>query len=268
MDYEGLRFTRYFSTLFSAIFYLFSFFSYGAITVSPLSSVLDLGESKSKTLMVFNADPQRTIAIKVVVFKWGLGEDGSEKRYFTDSIEVFPSQFVLKPKAKRSIRIRPISSQPPNIEESYRVIVRELPIDFDNNNTESKGVRLLTSYATAFYISPIEAFSNLIANHLSFDKNKVYFTLKNVGNAHTHLRDLKIMVEQKSTVTTITDTEELGGLLGENILSQSERKFELSLPLEFSAKLNVQIPIKVVLNYSCEFCANSNVELIFTSDQF
>jgi fimbrial chaperone protein len=231
------------------------------ITVSPLSSILDLNKTKSKMLTVFNSESNKSVAIKVSMLSWQLDENGQDIRKPTRDLLIFPEQFVLAASSRRSIRIAYSEPQAPGIEQSYRVIVQELPVDLAGNNQVQTGVTLVTSYATAFYVEPSLALSELALEEASVDIKKLYFTLNNMGNAHTHLRQAQIVIIQDEQRFIIDQSNDLKGIINENMLAGSKRHFSLIWPESISLAVDFTAPMVLELSLSCESCDTNSAVL-------
>ena len=225
-----------------------------SINVSPLSSILDLNNSKSKIITVFNTSPSKPLAIKVTVHSWRLDEQGQDIRKPSEDLLIFPGQFVLPPLSRRSIRIAYQPPQATPIEKSYRVIVQQVPVNLADNNKVQTGVSIVTSYATAFYVEPSSAMSEVALKQVSVDAKKLYFALNNSGNAHTHLRQAQIVITQEKQRFMITEPNALKGIFNEKILAGSQREFSLVWPESISQALDFNAPMELELSIACESC--------------
>jgi fimbrial chaperone protein len=231
------------------------------ISVSPLSSILDLNNSKSKILTVFNTSPAKSVAIKVTVRSWRLDKQGNDIRKASEDLLIFPGQFVLPPLSRRSIRISYQPPQAPPIEKSYRVIVQQVPVNLAGNNKVQTGVNLVISYATAFYVEPSSAMSEVALEQVSVDAKKLHFTLNNSGNAHTHLRQAQIVITQDKQRFMITQPKALKGIFNANMLAGSQREFSLVWPESVSQALDFKAPMELELSLACESCASNSAVL-------
>lgn len=234
------------------------------ISVSPLSAILNLNEGRSHMLTVINTDKVNPIAIRVRAAQWQLDSEGHDVRNPTDDLVLFPIQFILPAGSRRSIRVAPREHLAPEVERSYRVFVQEVPIDLLGENQVISGVRLITSYATAFYVAPSLALSKLTIEGSSKDQHQLSFTLVNNGNAHTHLHKLSITVLQDGKEHLIEDPEVLKGIYNENILAHSRRNFTFSWPDSIRSVINLQAPIKFRLEVNCESCGGSTIVLEYS----
>jgi fimbrial chaperone protein len=231
------------------------------ITVAPLSSVLDLNNTKSMIITVFNSESDKSVAIKVSMLSWQLDENGQDIRKPTKDLLIFPEQFVLAASSRRSIRVAYSGPQAPSVERSYRVIVQELPVDLAGSNQVQSGVTVVTSYATAFYVQPSSALSELALEQASVDTKKLYFTLNNRGNAHTHLREANIVMIQDERRFIIDQPNDLNGIINENMLAGNKRNFSLTWPESISRAIDFTAPMVLELSLTCESCDTNSAVL-------
>jgi fimbrial chaperone protein len=227
---------------------------YAGISVSPLSATLTLEDRRSHLLTVINTDQNRPKAIRVKALKWQLDQQGNDIRSPTDDLIFFPIQFVLPAGGRRSIRVAPRIHVAPTLEGSYRVMVQEVPVDLEGENEIRTGVRLITSYATAFYIAPLRPLSKLIIKDLTITQHQLNFTLLNNGNAHTHLHELSILILQDNKEYLIDKPESLKHIYNENMLANGQRNFIYTWSESLQKSLNMQAPMKVRIKINCESC--------------
>jgi P pilus assembly chaperone PapD len=227
---------------------------YAGISVSPLSATLTLKDKRSHLLTVINTDQKRPKAIRVKALKWQLDHQGNDIRSPTDDLILFPIQFILPAGGRRSIRVASRIHVAPALEDSYRVMVQEVPVDLQGENEIRTGVRLITSYATAFYIAPLRPLSKLVIKDLTITQHQLNFTLLNNGNAHTHLHELSIMILQDNKEYIIDEPEALKGIYNENMLANGQRAFIYTWSDSLRESLNMEAPMKVKLKINCESC--------------
>jgi fimbrial chaperone protein len=239
--------------------FVFPLSVHAGISVSPLSATLNLDKARSHLLIVTNTNPNQAVAVRVRAVHWQLDEKGRDVRSPTDALVLFPFQFILPAGGRRSIRVSPRISLSPEVEQSYRVLVQQVPVDLTGNNEAHSGIRLMTSYATAFYIAPSKPFSQLEIESSTKEENKLSFTLVNKGNAHTHLHRLSITVIQDGREYLIEDPEVLKGIYNENLLANSQRDFTLNWPKSLKKTLDFKTPMTLQLKISCESCGGKTV---------
>lgn len=234
-----------------------------AISVSPITAELDLASQRTHVITVTNSDADRPLPVKVSVMSWRMDTNGVDQRGATDDIVVFPGQFVLPPAQNRSVRVAARYTEKPAVERAYRVIVSELPIDLDGQSTQKSGVKVLTSYATAFYVRPHNPQSLLRLTGVERQPDGFLFKIHNEGNAHTHLRKLALIFTQGTETARFDDPKQLPRFLNENLLAKSERHFPWRWPADKAFVIDPHRPFDVQIEVACESCEGGRTVLQF-----
>lgn len=178
---------------------------------------------------------EEPMAIEVTIKTREVNEEGVEVQNDLPSEEfiIFPEQIILKALEKKSVKIQWIKPRDIEKEESYRVIVEQLPIDFAKKKGKDKKaqIKVLLKYLGALYLTPESAKSKIEFSG-SCEKNKLNIVVKNSGNTHQLLNDLKLTFKTKKDGKKSVKLEgkDLGKIEGENILSEHSRKFSISCP--------------------------------------
>jgi fimbrial chaperone protein len=235
-----------------------------AISVSPITAALDLATQRTHILTVTNPDAMRALPVKVSVKTWRMDTAGVDHRSATDDIVVFPGQFVLAPMQRRSVRVATRYTEKPAVERTYRVIVRELPVNLDGRSEQKSGVRLVTSYATAFYVRPLNPQSRLRLSAVVRQSDGLLFNIRNEGNAHSHLRKLTLIFSQGAKTLRIDEPEQLPRFFNENLLARGERHIRWRWPEDASSTINPDRAFDVQLEVACESCDGGYTVLQFS----
>jgi fimbrial chaperone protein len=231
------------------------------ISVSPISGELDLSRARTFLINVANTDDRAQVPVKVSVAKWGLDEHGRDLREPSDDLVVFPGQFILQPGEQRSVRVGARIKQPPEIEATYRVIISEVPVDLERERDRETGVRVVSAYATAFYIRPAKPVSATQLTGVARDGEALLFNFMNHGNAHTHLRGLSLTFRQNGRETRIAEAAHLPRFYNENLLAGAGRQFRWRIPDTLRDGFDPQRPFEVTIEFECEYCGGSNAVL-------
>ena len=119
-----------------------------------------------------------------------LGTDNNkEKREATTTVQAYPTQFVLSPKETKSVRVRYMNKNLPNIEEVYRIVAQELDIDVgDDKQEDTKGkikaqIKMRFSYEGLLFIKQENAKEKLDIQSIQNTNNTVSIVIINNGNA-------------------------------------------------------------------------------------
>ena len=233
--------------------------SAAAISVSPISAELDLSGKRSHLVTVINTDEHRSAPIKVEALTWVLTPEGTDKRTPAEDIIVFPGQFILRPGEQRSVRVAPRYTKAPNVEKSYRILIYEVPVDLASGADTDKqsGIRLLTAYATAFYVRPAKPHAELHLDAVQRRDDGLLFSLSNHGNAHSHLLHLRLLITQNGKTVRIENPDELKNFSGENVLAGSVRNFIWKWPTRHLDNIDKNHPVTVRVEMQCESCDGS-----------
>lgn len=223
---------------------------------SPISASLDIEKKRSHVITVINGSKTKTVPVNIRTASWSLSDTGKEIQTQTKDLMVFPRQMILKPGQQRSVRVATRYKKKQRVEQSYRVIVEELPINLKKSGQQS-GVNILLAYITAFYVLPTEPKSSLQFLNLTKKNNGLAFTFSNQGNAHTHLREMKLTISQGGQSMVFTKDDELKDIKGENILAKHQRHFFWQWPANVAKQFNLKKPLKVNIELECEYCSST-----------
>jgi P pilus assembly chaperone PapD len=204
------------------------------------------------------------LPVKVSVKSWQMDTAGVDHRGATHDIVVFPGQFVLAPSQRRSVRVAARYKEKPEVEQTYRVIVRELPIDLGGKSALKSGVKVVTSYATAFYVRPHNPQSRLRLTSVERQPDALLFKILNEGNAHSHLRKLVLTFTQGTKMARIDDPKQLPHFLNENLLARSERHFLWRWPLNTLSVIDSHQAFDIQIEVACESCDEGRTVLQFS----
>jgi len=159
-----------------------------SVMMSPLIETID---NLKKRHLVFNVS-NPTDKMVAATFKVKLLVDTNGKkevREDTKKVIAFPSQFVLKPKESKKIRVRYLGSSIPDIEEVYRVIAHELDVkieDETNKKTSKKNgkVTMRFTYEGLLFVHKPNASEKLSIERIEvLDNHSLKLLVKNNGNA-------------------------------------------------------------------------------------
>lgn len=204
---------------------LFSFNSY-AFKFSPMSVALNVHENNS-TLFYLENDSNQPIAIQVTLTKREMNEDGVESNpKINDELTVYPTQLIIQPNEKRSVKVSWLTKFAPTKELAYRLIAEQLPIDIEKTKAKKASIKVLLKYVAALYVTSDKFTSEVQLKDFSIKNDKTTFVIENKGSEHQILGNLSLhFVSNKNKKEVILKGEDLKGMVGENILAQSQRRF-------------------------------------------
>ncbi|MGE6245887.1 fimbrial biogenesis chaperone [Psychrobacter proteolyticus] len=164
------------------------------LQVSPISVSLEARETASG-LTLSNSSNDKVHA-QVRVYQWLQDEQGDQ---LTPSrgLLASPPMIELKPGEKQLIRIIRAKAPPHGtgaLEESYRILVNEIPVKSANPTT---GLQFAMSYSLPVFVQPVgvtKTSPKLQWNtHLQPDGKAIKLRVRNSGNGHAKLSALSFM---------------------------------------------------------------------------
>jgi fimbrial chaperone protein len=160
--------------------------SAASLSVSPI--LLRVVTPSKQTILTVNNLARRQVTVQLRVFKWVL-RDG--KDYFLNTRDVIVSPPIARLRSNGSLQVRILctSSQPVVGEETYRVIVDEVP---DANRVRNVGVNLALRYTLPlFFLNPSARQPRLTWSVRGSGKRR-QLLVQNNGDVHVRLAALAI----------------------------------------------------------------------------
>ena len=183
--------------------------SAASISVSPIrADVMEPGNSTSFTI---KNDAARTVNIQVRIFKWSLA-NGADDYAETDDVVATPPVAAVPQGASATVRIVRTSRAPVKGEESYRLVVDEIP---DANRVRNIGVNVALRYTIPVFFLSGEAAQPRLTWTVRSEKGKRMLVATNAGDKHLRISALKV-----GSATVVP------GLAG-YVLGHSSKKWEL-----------------------------------------
>ncbi|WP_054113264.1 fimbria/pilus periplasmic chaperone [Marinagarivorans algicola] len=207
--------------------------SYSSLALQLNPSSYQLAPKGSLATHVFEVvnDSNEIIAIKasIVTREW-IGN--KEHNNTTTQFEIFPAQLILKPQEKKGVRVRWAGDKTIQVEQAFRLIVEQLPVNFTQEQQVS-GMKVLHKVVGALYVTP-----NNLKPQLAFDKVQkiidaqkgplLVFDVTNNGGVHSLLNKHHIVVQGHNRL--VLAPEWFGKLPTQNVLAGSVLTVELPWP--------------------------------------
>lgn len=220
--------------------YLCPLFAHAAFDISPIIVKLSpSGPGATASVTLINADDNKT-PVQVGIYKREPGIDGKEKydsnKDNGELFQIFPTQVILNPKEKRTVRITYVGDPKVAREQAFRVIAEEFPINVsDPKRVKDRAVAsiaIATKYVGSLYVTPLGAKSDLqieAAMEKGKDGNQMVLTMENKGSSHEILNkpNFKIVANNKEYEMPKELVEKIGS---NNILAGKVRKFTVPWP--------------------------------------
>lgn len=226
-------------SLLSLVFVLMPYQTFAAFEISPIIvSVAPSGPDASVSLTVSNPGDQKT-PIQISIFSRNPDINGIEKyddaKDVGEIFQIIPSQLILNPKEKRSIRITYVGDPKITTEQAFRVISEEFPINVtDSDKVKKKAVAsisIMSKYVGSLYVKPLGTIPDLSIQAVITKDKKLELVFENKGSEHYILKDTKYKVTlvsgKKEFPLPLESVQAIGV---QNILSGKSRKFTIPWP--------------------------------------
>lgn len=229
-----------------------------AFSLSPMSvSLSPSGKGNSTSFILDNNGPEK-IAVQVSMAKREVSVDGTERNPDADDeFIVYPSQLVLEPNDKRTVRVTWAGDLKPMRELAYRIIAEQLPVDTTRPEKKERGlIKMLLRYLGSVYITPPGANAKIELDRIepiaSHDKKKtphLALYLVNSGTAHAIIKRAKLKITRPGSAPLELGWDALKELDGQNVLASSKRRFELAWPPKLPHSItNLQAQLEIEAN--------------------
>ena len=191
-----------------------------------MSTSLTATENNSTLFYLENDSPQ-AIAVQLTLTKREMSEEGVESNpKINDELTVYPSQLIIQPNEKRSIKVTWMSKFVPTKEAAYRLIAEQLPIDLEKTKAKKASIKVLLKYVAALYVTSDLYSADASLKNFTVSNDKVVFTIENKGKEHQVLNNLSLQYQSsKSKKEFLLSGSDLQGMIGENVLAESKRNF-------------------------------------------
>jgi fimbrial chaperone protein len=217
--------------------------SASSVGVSPVH--IYFTRSSPSALLTISNEGQESISFSLSAYAWSQGESGEIKLTPTSDIIFFPALLTLSPGEARNIRLG-TELQPTNIEQTYRILLDELPPAQTGHPNPSMEVRVLSEISIPIFLVPDKPRLQADLSGISLHKNKLAFQLNNTGLVH---------ILPSVTVAAIGSSGSLVYRVGPQqiwyVLAAGSRIVTVSLPAKPCAKVRE-------LTISLELDSNTN----------
>jgi fimbrial chaperone protein len=167
----------------------------GTLQVEPvLIDVTAPGAASTVTLRNEGAAP---VNVQIRLFRWSQ-VDGKEQLDPTDDVVASPPAVTLAPKANYVARIVRVTKRPISGEESYRVMIDQLP---ESTAQRTNAVHLLVRYSIPVFFGASERRDPAVAWTVAATGNKIKVTARNDGERRVRIASLNIRDAKGKTVS-------------------------------------------------------------------
>ncbi|HLH91092.1 MAG TPA: fimbria/pilus periplasmic chaperone [Xanthobacteraceae bacterium] len=187
----------------------------GSLQVEPVLIDVTAAGAAASTLTLHNAG-SAPINAQVRVFRWSQ-QNGEEKLEPTDAVAASPPVLTLGPNAKNIVRIIRLSKQPIVGEESYRLLIDQLP---DLSQQKNGGINLMVRYSIPVFFGARNKKSPTLAWSVAVKGSKVTLSARNTGERRLRISALTVRDARGHTIS-------LGAGLAGYTLGQSTKSWTI-----------------------------------------
>lgn len=211
----------------------------GAFSFQPISrSFSPSGRGAVQSFQLKN-DSDDYVALRVKMFSRRVDIDGREIREPAEQLfSVYPQRVVLKPNSIQTLRVKWEGPGELEREQCFRILVEQLPVDFQESDADNSGLKIMFRYLGSIYITPEGTAPELVIESEEVTRSEegsklLSFVFHNRGSRHAILSNLHLHVRNvgdSEEEGVRLSPEDLDGINGENILPDSKRRFQIPFP--------------------------------------
>lgn len=158
-----------------------------SLQVAPvLIEVPQPAATSSLQLRNFGVKP---ITAQVRIFRWSL-QNGLDQLVETRDVVVSPPLSEIAPNSRQLIRIVRISKQPLQAEESYRLLIDEVP---EQSDARKAGVNFTVRYSVPVFFLGAAAGSEPLTWSVEQQAGKLTVVASNPGSRHVRIAALRVL---------------------------------------------------------------------------
>ncbi len=158
----------------------------GSLQVEPV--LVDVAAPGAASTVTLRNEGTAPINAQIRVFRWSL-VNGKEHLEPTDDVVASPPSVTLSPKGQYITRIVRVSKQPVVGEESYRLMVDQLP---DLAQQRNGAVNLMVRYSIPVFFGAANKKNPALAWSVATSGNKVTLTAANTGDRRLRISALSL----------------------------------------------------------------------------
>jgi fimbrial chaperone protein len=199
------------------------------VTVNPVRVALSPGASSELLTVTNNSD--QAASFQVSAFHWSMDGAGESRLDPTDALLFFPQLLDVGPRSSRRIRVSTAGPMSGEREESFRLIVEELPPE---RNRSGVNVRLLTRVSLPVFLEPARPSREARIAAAAFVVGRLTFRVGNQGDVYVPPHRLRVSGRDAAGVELFARDLE-----GWYILPGQARLHEVEIPSDVCRRLRV-----------------------------
>jgi fimbrial chaperone protein len=155
--------------------------SANSVGVSPVHIYFSRGTQSA--LLTLSNEGKESVTYSLGAYSWSQGEWGEIKLTPTSDIIFFPAVLALSPGESRNIRLG-TELQPTDVEQTYRILVNELPPAQTGHANTGMEVRVLSQISVPIFLEPEKPQIQADLSKITLQKSMLAFQLNNTGSVH------------------------------------------------------------------------------------
>ena len=193
----------------------------GTFTVTPVRIYMQ-PRDRAVAITVTN-DGDTELVMQADLYEWSQKPDGTDDLKLTEDLFLSPPILKLAPKSHQVVRLARVTVQPRKEQQTYRLIVREVPeaIPAEKENVQ---LQFALAFSMPIFITPPGLKGEIACSVARTASDAVAVTCENSGNAYVYPHQFAL-TDQAGNVLANRET---GGYL----LPGIKRSFELKRPNE------------------------------------
>ena len=160
--------------------------SAASLQVTPVS--IEVPAPGAAATVTLNNPSDSPLKAQVRVFKWSL-VNGEEHLEPTAEVVASPPMATLQPKADYTVRLVRLSKQPAAAEETYRLMVDEIP---EASKRTGIFIKMAFRYSIPVFFTPAAKTEAALSWSVERRDGKLHVSATNTGNRRVRLAGLKI----------------------------------------------------------------------------
>lgn len=202
-----------------------------ALTMEPLSLVLKpSGGGANQTFRVTNTANQ-PIAVQFSITTRQQNGNKEIRQPADNKFSIYPQQTIIPGNTTQKIRVKWLGNSTITSEQAYRLIAEQVHVSLTKE--QQSGVNMLMTLISAIYVQPANTKSNVVVKNIQRQGQKLSVTLNNTGTRHSLIKSAVLTLTTNNTTLTL-NSNQLKGLVGNNVLAGATRHFMIPVPNGFA----------------------------------
>lgn len=197
-----------------------------AFNFTPIDVTLrPAGTGATQTFSVDNPSPT-PVAIEITMHSREITPEGEDILEDADGLfTVYPSQLILQPGGRQSVRVQWTGSAELDQERAFRLIAEELPIDLGEEEQQGAGLDLLVRYVASVYVQPRDTEAR-VSIETQVDDDGVALLVRNEGTMRAVLRSEDYAIYADGQLVELDDAQR-EALAAVNVLAGHTRRLPI-----------------------------------------